>query len=170
MAPADETDRLVLREPRVSDAAALFEFFGDRDAMRYTFHLATLRDCRRHIAGHHCQRRKLGFGPWTIVERARGQIVGFGGLLDDPFDPGWGIEVVYHFSRGAWGKGFATELANHSLLVAATRLRVPEVRAFAHPDNLGSQRVLAKAGFEKLRFVDSMNRFLYVRALETGRS
>jgi [ribosomal protein S5]-alanine N-acetyltransferase len=137
--------------------------------MRHTFHLATLRDCRRHIAGHDCQRRKKGFGPWTIVEKERGQVVGFGGLLDDPFDPGWGIEVVYHFSRAAWGKGYATELAKHSVHVAATRLRVPKVSAFAHPDNVGSQRVLAKAGFERLRFIDGMNRYLYERVFEAGR-
>lgn len=157
-----------MRVPRLSDADDLINVFGDREAMRYTYHLSTLRECRRHIAGHHCQRRKKGFGPWTVVEKERGQIIGFGGLLDDPFDPGWGIEVTYHFLRAAWGKGYATELANYSLDVAAARLRVPRITAFAHPDNLGSQRVLAKAGFTQLRFVESMNRFMYTRVFEAG--
>jgi [ribosomal protein S5]-alanine N-acetyltransferase len=164
----EETGRLLLRAPRLSDAGELLGIFGDREAMRFTYHLASLRDCRRHIAGHDCQRRKKGFGPWTVVEKERGQIIGFGGLLDDPFDPGWGIEVTYHFLPSAWGKGYATELANYSL-DAATRLRVPKVSAFAHPDSIGSQRVLAKAGFKRLRFVESMNRFMYERVLEAGR-
>src|SRR5687767_8229713 len=89
---AEETERLALRVPRLADAPELLDFFGDREVMRYTYHLADLRGCRRHIAGHGCQRRKLGFGPWTIIEKTSGQIVGFGGLSDDPFDPGWGIE------------------------------------------------------------------------------
>ena len=163
----EETARLLLRSPRLSDAGELLRIFGDREAMRFTYHLASLRDCRRYIAGHDCQRRKKGFGPWTVVEKERGQIIGFGGLLDDPFDPGWGIEVTYHFLPSAWGKGYATELANYALDVAATRLRVPRIAAFAHPDNVGSQRVLAKAGFKRLRFVESMNRFMYERALQS---
>jgi [ribosomal protein S5]-alanine N-acetyltransferase len=167
--PAEETERLLLHVPRLSDADDLMSVFGDRDAMRYTFHLPTLRDCRRRIAGNHCQRRRVGFGPWTVVEKASGRIIGFGGLLDDPFDPGWGIEVAYHFSRTAWGRGYATELSTYSLDVAATRLRVPRISAFAHPENVGSQRVLAKAGFERLRFVESMNRFMYERVFEAGR-
>jgi RimJ/RimL family protein N-acetyltransferase len=163
----EETERLLLRVPWLADADALMRVFGDREAMRYTFHFATVRELRRHIAGHQCQRAKKGYGPWTIVDKERGDIIGFGGLLDDPFDPGWGIEVVYHFAQAAWGSGFASELTNHCLDVAARRLRVGEVSAFAHPDNLASQRVLTKAGFERRRFVDSMNRFLFVRTLQS---
>jgi ribosomal-protein-alanine N-acetyltransferase len=158
----DATARLVLRLPRLSDAGQLMGFLGDRDAMRYTFHFADLRGCRRHIAGHDRQRKKKGFGPWTIVEKVSGHIVGFGGLYDDPFDPGWGIELAYHFSPAVWGRGYASELATHCLRVAAERLGVSEVSAFAHPDNAASQRVLAKAGFERRRFVPEMNRHLFV--------
>jgi ribosomal-protein-alanine N-acetyltransferase len=121
----EATDRLLLRVPRLADAEALMGVFGDRDAMRYTLHFANLRDCRRHIAAHHCQRGKKGFGPWTVVDKVSGQIIGFGGLLDDPFDPAWGIEVAYHFAPAAWGRGCATELTNHSVRVASERLRVP---------------------------------------------
>jgi [ribosomal protein S5]-alanine N-acetyltransferase len=162
---AAETERLLLRVPRLADAEELLTIFGDRDAMRYTFHLASLRECRRHIAGHQCQRRKRGYGPWTVVERASGAIVGFGGLLDDPFDPGWGIEIAYHFAPAVWGRGYASELTNHCVRVEAERLQVHEVSAFAHPNNVASQRVLTKAGFEQRRFVDEMNRFLFVRTI-----
>lgn len=161
---ADETARLALLVPRLADAGELLRFLGDAEAMRCTYHLAGLRQCRRHIAGHDCQRSRKGFGPWTIVEKASRRIVGFGGLLDDPFDPGWGIEVTYHFAPSVWGRGYATELTQHCLKVAAG-LPVAEVSAFAHPDNVASQRVLAKAGFAQRRFVAGMNRFLYVRSL-----
>ena len=95
---ADEaTGRLILRVPRLLDVPDLMNVFGDSEAMRYTTHFTSLRQCRRHIAGHNCQRRKKGYGPWTIVEKASGEVAGFGGLYDDPFDPGWGIEIAYHF-------------------------------------------------------------------------
>jgi RimJ/RimL family protein N-acetyltransferase len=156
-----KTDRLVLRRPRLSDATDLLRFLGDAGAMRYTHSLAGLRECRRHIAGHECQRRKLGFGPWTVLDRKHQGIIGFGGLYDDPFDVGWGAEIGYRFAPFAWSLGYATELTRFCLTIAHDRLGLAEVRAFAHPCNAASRRVLEKAGFAEQRFVPAMNRYLY---------
>ncbi len=160
-----ETLRLRLRRPRLSDAPGLLRFLGDAEAMRYTVKLADLRDCRRHIAGHECQRRDKGYGPWTVLERRSGAIIGFGGLYDDPFDVGWGPEVSYRFAPWAWGKGYATELTEFCVKLACEELGLAEISAFAHPDNVASRRVLEKAGFEEERFVPAMNRYLYCRRL-----
>jgi RimJ/RimL family protein N-acetyltransferase len=156
-----ETARLLLCVPQLADAPKLFDFLGDPQAMRHTFRLKTLKDCRRHIAGHECQRRKVGYGLWTVRRKADGEIIGFGGLCDDPFDPGWGIEVSYAFAPYAWGNGYATELTKFCLALARDELGVRLVRAFAHPDNAASRRVLKKAGFREQRFVSAMNRYLY---------
>lgn len=139
--------------------------FGDAGAMQYTLHFDDISQCRRHIAGHDCQRRRKGFGPWTVVEKRSGEIVGFGGLCDDPFDPGWGVEMIYHFAPAVWGRGYATELTRFCLGHAREVLRLPEVLAFAHPNNIASRRVLEKTGFEQQRFVPEMNRHLYRRWL-----
>lgn len=160
-----QTDRLSLRPTRLSDMPGLFAFLGDAEAMQHTHHCGTLRDCRRHVAGHEWQRRKRGYAPWTIRSKADGTIIGWGGLFEDPFDPGWGVEIGYWFAPSAWGKGYATELTNASLAVARDHLHLPEVWAFAKPDNLGSSRVLEKAGFEKQRYVPEMERFLYRHGL-----
>ena len=95
-----------------------------------------------------------------MIEKESDRVVGFGGLYDDPFDDGWGPEVAYHFKKEARGKGYATELTIHALDVARD-LDLPEVRAFAHPDNASSRRVLEKAGFSEERLVPEMNRYLY---------
>jgi RimJ/RimL family protein N-acetyltransferase len=153
------------RRPLLADAPELLAFLGDAEAMRFTFHLADLRGCRRHIAGHDCQRRKFGFGPWTVLDKASGQIIGFGGLYDDPFERGWGPEIGYHFARSAWGQGLATEFTRFCLALAHGPLRLIEVRAFAHPDNVASRRVLAKSGFTEQRFLPAMNRYLYAHAV-----
>jgi len=89
------TERLILRPPTLADVIRLFEFLGDAEAMRYTHVDASLRDCRRRVALHEWRRRRNGYAPWTILTKAEGRIIGWGGLYDDPFDPGWGVEVGY---------------------------------------------------------------------------
>lgn len=160
-----ETDRLSLRPARPSDVPALFAILGDPVAMLHTHHCATLRDCRRHVAGHEWQRRSRGYAPWTIRSKADGEVIGYGGIFEDPFDPGWGVEIGYWFALSAWGRGYATELTNASLSVARDHLGLPEVWAFAKPDNHGSARVLEKAGFERQRYVPELERWLYRRGL-----
>ena len=151
------TARLHLSPPRLSDAPALFAFMGDAEVMRHTYRQASLRTMRRHIAGHAQQARRLGFGCWTI--RQTGQVIGFGGLNDDPFDPGYGPEIAYFLAPAAWGSGFAGEIVAASLAEAA-RLGLPAVRAFVHPDNAASRRVLDRAGFTVEKFVPEMSRWL----------
>ena len=158
------TERLILQNTRMSDVPALFAFLGDREAMQHTHSCASLRECRRHVAGHEWQRRRIGHAPWTILRRADGVVIGWGGLYEDPFDRGWGLEVGYWFARSAWGRGYASELVNASLDFARGR-GVDLVSAFARPENGASCRVLEKAGFQKERFVESLARNLYRREL-----
>jgi RimJ/RimL family protein N-acetyltransferase len=49
--------------------------------------------------------------------------------------------------------------------LARQQARWPMLRAFAHPQNIASQRVLLKAGFQQERFVPEMERFMYRRDL-----
>ncbi len=158
------TERLILRDTRMSDVPALFGFLGDREAMQHSHCCASLRACARHVAGHEWQRRKIGHAPWTVLRKSDGAIIGWGGLYEDPFDRGWGLEVGYWFARSTWGYGFASELVAASLDVARQR-GVSLVSAFARPENTASCRVLEKAGFRKERFVESLARNLYRREL-----
>ncbi len=157
-----DTARLILRRPRLTDVADLFSFLGDADAMRYTPVDASLRACRRRIAVHEWRRRRDGYAPWTITTKPDGRIIGWGGLYDDPFTPGWGVEVGYFLHPSYWGRGFASELAAACTRVA-DGLGLPEVSAFAHPDNIGSRCVLEKAGFEVMRWVPELHRLLFRR-------
>ena len=86
----------------------------------------------------------------------------------DPFNPQWGPELGYSFHPGAWGQGFATELARACLEWADRVLGLPMVSAFAHPDNAASSRVLGKVGFVPVRVVPEMDRVLYSRPRHRG--
>jgi ribosomal-protein-alanine N-acetyltransferase len=162
-----ETERLTFRPPRLADAAPLFEFLGDSTAMQYTTVQDSLRDCRRYLAAHERQRRRVGCAPWVTVEKQTGRTIGFGGLYVDPFDPGWGVEVAYFFAPTAWGKGYATELARFCIAHAKQQARWQTLSAFAHPQNVASQAVLRKSGFREERLMPELQRLLYRRNLNT---
>jgi ribosomal-protein-alanine N-acetyltransferase len=158
-----ETPRLILRRPRLADAPLLFEFLGDASAMRHTHVHASLRECRRRVAFHEWRRGRDGYAPYTVVAKGDGRIIGWGGLYEDPFEPGWGVEVGYFFHPSAWGKGYASEMVTACLDLADRSLRLPVIHAFAHTENAGSQRVLEKVGFHVVRFLPDMDRLLYRR-------
>ena len=158
-----ETARLSMRRPSLSDVPTLFRFLGDPRAMRLTHVDASLRACRRRIAVHEWMRRRDGYAPWTVVRREDGRIIGWGGLYNDPFDPGWGVEVGYFLDPIAWRQGYATELVEACVDLADHVLHLDAVNAFAHAGNAGSRRVLQKTGFQQVRFVPELYRLLYRR-------
>lgn len=162
------TARLVLDRPVLADAPALLAFMGDADAMRHTRCVPDLRAMRRDLAADRCQARRVGFGPWTVRARDDGAVIGFGGLSDDPFDPGWGVEVIYFFAPAVWGRGYAGELVAASLEEATRRHGLTRVRAFAHPENAASLRVLRRAGFVEERYVPEMTRWLLAWGAAAG--
>jgi len=155
------TKHLVLEPATLADVPALYAFLGDPTAMRHTHHCRTLRDCRRHVAGHEWQRRRIGCAPWSIRRHDDRALIGWGGLFEDPFEPGWGVELGYWFAPHAWGQGYASELAAACVDHARDRLRLTQLRAFAKPENVASCRVLEKAGFERQHFVPELARHLY---------
>ena len=71
--------------------------------MQHTHADACLRECGRRIAVHEWRRRQEGYALWTIIEKSDERTVGWGGLYDDPFDRGWGVELAYLFHPSTWG-------------------------------------------------------------------
>jgi ribosomal-protein-alanine N-acetyltransferase len=159
-----ETDRLLLSRPCLSDAPDIHTFLGDPEAMRFTHVAASLRDCRRRVAVHERRRRSDGYAPWSVRLKGSGRLVGWGGLFQDPFDPGWGTELGYWFHPDAWGHGYASELAAAAVREADETFALPKLCAFARPDNVGSRRVLEKAGFKVVRYVPELERDYLERA------
>ena len=105
---------------------------------------------------------EIGFAPWTIISKADNEVIGWGGLNIDPFDPGWGIEVIYFFHPKYWGKGYGTEVVRISIDEGFSTHNIQEIHAFAHPDNTGSIRVLEKNGFIFTRYEVKLNRNHYI--------
>lgn len=162
-----QTDRLELTAPKRSDIPNLYAFLGDRTAMRLTHCDESFGACRKRVLVHEWFRRRDGFAPWVARLRNTGDIIGWGGLYTDPFDPGWGPELGYYLAPKAWGQGLGGELANAALEYGRNKTSISRLTAFAHPENVASRKVLLGLGFEAAGFVDAMNRDRFTLLLKT---
>jgi RimJ/RimL family protein N-acetyltransferase len=140
-----ETPRLSLRMFEEEDCDALHEMFGDEACVQYTIEqpLAAWQTWRALAAylGHWQLR---GYGPYAVVDKSTGSMVGPVGLwcpLEWP-EP----EIKWSLAKRFWGHGFATEAAMAVRDMAATALRRTRLVSVIRPDNIRSQAVARRLG------------------------
>ena len=140
------TDRLRLRELREEDLEELTAILGDPAVMRY-FPALKYRDDVRAWLGRHLDRyARDGAGLWAVERLEDGAFVGDCGLMVQ--QPGGvpEVEVGYHFARGAWGRGYATEAARACAQLALGPLALARVVAMVRPENAPSRAVALRLG------------------------
>lgn len=143
-----ETARLRLRYLTPDDEGALLALHSDPAVMRHLAPPETEVDMARYLEFYD---RYPGFGYWAAVERATSAFMGwflFRPPRENP-QPGT-IELGYRLHTAAWGRGFATEGAVALVDKGFAELDVERVVADTMAVNVGSRRVMEKAG---LRFV-----------------
>jgi RimJ/RimL family protein N-acetyltransferase len=142
------TRRLIGRHLQASDVDALFEVYGDADAMRWVGDGEPLarEQCVEWVAVSERNYRTRGYGMSALVERESGEIIGFCGLVHPAGQVD--AELKYAFKRSRWARGIATEAAAAMLKYAQESLGLRHAIATTAPENLASQRVLSKAGMQ----------------------
>jgi RimJ/RimL family protein N-acetyltransferase len=155
-----ETDRLVLRLPRLEDADAWSEATEDAEVMRFIGGSdgAASQSIERFLERWDAN----GFGQYAIEHREEGAFLGRVGLL--VWDTrGWRrstlpeagsageIELGWALLRSHWGHGYATEAAEAVRAAAWNDLDVQRLVSLIHPDNVRSIHVAERlgAGFER---------------------
>jgi RimJ/RimL family protein N-acetyltransferase len=161
---AIDTPRLFLRLPDAEDAQPLLDIHEHPDVIKYV----VSNSMRRGISGAwssvammlgHWQLR--GYGQWTVVEKASGEVIGRVGLWNPE---GWpGVELGWIIRHSRWGNGFATEAAQASLDWAWRYLPIDHIISIIQPDNLASIRVAQKIGerLEKTQLVNGAEAHIY---------
>lgn len=143
-----ETDRLVLRRPAAADAEAMFtRYASDLEVTRYVgwpVH-RSVEDTRSYLALSDSEWQRWPAGPYLILDRASGELLGATGLsFETPFRAMTG----YVLARNAWGRGYATE-ALRAIVALAPRLGVRRLYALCHTEHRPSWRVLEKGGLTR---------------------
>lgn len=152
-APRLETERLVLRETQVEDFEGGAALWGDEQVVR-------------HIGGQPSTPTAswarmlrfpglwalLGYGYWTLEERASGTFCGQVGFADFKRELSVDIsgvpEAGWVLSTAVHGKGYATEAMRAALAWLDESVDAPQSCCLIDPENAASIRVAEKLGYQ----------------------
>lgn len=142
-----ETERLVLRVPRPSDARAIFDGYAqDSEVTRYVVWRPhkDVRETEQFLAGCMAAREAGARFPWAITLKGGGELVGMIEIRVNGFK----ADVGYVLARAWWGKGLTTEALRPVVGWAMAQPDIYRVWALCDAANAASARVLEKAGMK----------------------
>ena len=142
--PVLETERLILRAPRIEDAKAIAKLANDRRIAENTAripHPYGLADAKAYIAWANETRSETAF----LVTLDDDVIIGACGVGQVE---GENPEIGYWIGVRYWGQGFATEAARAVIDYAFERFDYDALHSSARVTNPASRRVLEKCGFQ----------------------
>ncbi|WP_309645031.1 GNAT family N-acetyltransferase [Phenylobacterium sp.] len=153
-APVIETDRLILRGHVKADLDECFAMWGDPDVTRFIGGKpATIDEVWSRLLRYIGHWDQMGYGFWTVRERAGGRFVGEVGFADfkRQMSPSFGDspEMGWVLSPATQGKGYATEAVRAALAWADQGLASRRIVCMISPENAPSLGVAAKVGFRE---------------------
>jgi len=140
--PILETERLVLRAPRLADGKAIARLVNDRRIAENTAripHPYGVADAEQFLAAVN---RQEGEATFAIV--LKGEIIGMCGI--EPREAA--AELGYWLGVPYWNRGYATEAVRAVIDHAFGDLEHDALQAGARVSNPASRRVLEKCGFQ----------------------
>ena len=143
-----ETPRLILRQFTEVDAPLILALNSDPDIVKYVHEpiLKTQEQAKNILKEIILPQYKNNLGRWAIHTKGHMEFIGWCGLKFRPEKDE--IDLGYRLVQKAWGKGFATEAAQHSLEHGFKNLLLKLITGRAHIENKGSIKVLEKIGMD----------------------
>jgi ribosomal-protein-alanine N-acetyltransferase len=144
-----QTPRLVIREFLFSEKDIYLNHFNDEKVALYLpkrsrdERVNIFRTALEQYAGN----KKSGI--WGMFNKADGDFIG--SCLLRPFNNEAGIlELGYSMEQKYWGLGIGTEMAKAVVAYGFSDKDILEIVAVTILENIGSQRVLEKAGLKRV--------------------
>ena len=140
-----QTPRLVIREFLAGEQETYLNHFTDEMVTRYLPKRS--REERVGIFNKALDQYAVTdiLGMWGMFDDANGEFIGSCLLRSFNTEPGI-IELGYSMEQKYWGRGLGGEMATAMVAHAFSDPNTVEVVAVTVPENIGSQRVLQKAG------------------------
>lgn len=141
-----QTPRLLLRQFTEADAPLLLALNSDPEIVKYVHEpaLETEEQAKKILIDIILPQYKNNLGRWAIHTKGNMEFIGWCGLkyLSERDE----IDLGYRLMKRAWGKGYATEAAQHTLDYGFKSLHLKLITGRAHIENIASIKVLEKIG------------------------
>ena len=164
-----ETDRLFLREFRISDAKKMWELNSNDEVLKYTGDkpFNSVKSAKKFILEYQ-DYKKNGFGRWAVIEKSKNEFIGWCGLKLNEENH---IDIGFRFFKQQWNKGYATEAAQACLNYGFDSLDIKEIVGRADKENKSSIRVLEKLNmtFWKIDSCEGIDKAIYYRIKKNER-
>jgi len=142
-----ETERLVLRVPRMEDALAIFTGWAqDQEVTRYLTWRPheRMEQTEEFVQGCLSAWKHETRFPYMITLKERDEVIG----MIDPCLEGPKVAIGYGLARPHWGKGYVTEATRAIIAWAFQQPSIYRVYATTDVENVASRRVLEKVGMQ----------------------
>ena len=147
-----ETERLILRDLRLTDLEGMFALDSDPEVHTYLGNkpVKTIDESKKILESVLTQYKERGIGRFAVIEKSSGDFVGWSGLrLNTEYNMNGYTkyyDVGYRLIKQYWGKGYATESGKASVEYAFNNMKLPEIFATTELGNLASHNALLKIG------------------------
>lgn len=146
-----ETDRLVLRELHMEDADFLFHEWSDLEVTRFMCDedpLQKIEQAEEFLRQFESPEKNPYLIWWGLERKANRHLIGTCGYFR------WGqkhhgAEIGYDLCPNAWGQGLMPEVLRAIVRFGFEEMKLNRIEATVHVENLRSQRVLTRLGFQR---------------------
>lgn len=168
MFPVLETERLILRQLRLEDAADLYHYFST-DAVTAFYDLDSFTELiqAEDLIKNWSDRFNNDLGiRWGITLKSEDRIIGTCGYFN------WAkkhfkAEIGYELAPEYWNQGYMSEAVESVIRFGFKEFELNRIQALIHPNNVNSRKLLEKTRFteegllneyyfKKNRFVDAV--------------
>ncbi len=144
-----ETARLILRPFEPKDRDGLVEIFGNWQVTQWLSTNVpfpyTAKDAETFITKAVAEFTEGSAFCYAIEDKETGRLAGNIGI----FSPTEETEIGYALGPDFWGRGLGTEILNAVTKAAFKTGVITRIVAQTATDNIGSQKILEKAGFKQ---------------------
>lgn len=145
-----ETDRLFIREMKLSDLDELYRLYEPASITRFLEPLYESRQEEEEFLEAYikCMYGFYGYGMWALVDKNSNRLIGRAGLDNREVDGEIQIELGYMVGVPYQRQGYAYEAAVSILKFAVNELECEFVNCFVNKNNTASAALLKKLGFK----------------------
>ena len=148
--PQIETERLILRRIRVSDAKDVFDYSKDPDVAKYVLWQAQtdIKEAKSYCRAMIRQYKNDEPASWGIIDRASGHLIGTIGYMSYD-ESNHSTEIGYSLAHWKWNQGIMTEALRQVIQYTFTSMDINRIEAQHETENPASGRVMQKCGMHK---------------------